>query len=274
MLDTIARKILPIRVRQALGYWSLVQAGRNELLLKAYLWLVHGYNMKNLRLLSNNEASYNYMDCEIIAPRDGIGSFFEVFQKEVYDKILKIEKGNIVIDVGAYVGMFSIKASTLVGLNGLVIAVEPDANNFKYLQDNILRNAHSIIKPVSVALSDRDGIANLYLSKATACHSLIYKQRYRAVCTTTTLDSLLNRLGLSKRIIDFIKIDAEGAEVQVLEGARETLKFTRKVSVATYHELPGGKSEMQRVRDILTNGGFEVIQETGLRGYTYAKKSS
>ena len=265
MLDIVIRKVVPMRIRQDLGCWSLNVVSKSKFLLYPYLWLLHGKVPKNLKLLPNGKASYNYLGYDIVAPRDGIGSFLEVFQDGVYDCILKPKEGDVVIDVGAYVGMFTIKAALQVGKKGMVVACEPSLSNLRYLDKNVEKFDN--VRIVEKAISSRDETRKFYISNATACHSLIYPQDVYYVLTTVTLDELnLER-------VDFIKIDAEGAEMQVLEGATKILEGDVNLAIASYRTGPDGEPEQPKIVAFLKERGFTVITEKGLRGYTYAGKT-
>lgn len=72
-----------------------------------------------------------------------------------------------------------------------------------------------------------------------------------------TLDNILSDLGLSH--IDFIKIDAEGAEVEILKGASHVLSSPNiKLAVAAYHLLPDGRAEFPEVKSYLTQRDFKI----------------
>jgi hypothetical protein len=61
----------------------------------------------------------------------------DVFVKEVYERFYRLREGDVVIDVGAHVGMFTIKAAMSVGEKGKVVAVEPVEENLRLLRKNV-----------------------------------------------------------------------------------------------------------------------------------------
>jgi arginine deiminase len=83
----------------------------------------------------------------------------------------------------------------------------------------------------------------------------------------TTLDKLVNSLGLTK--IDFIKIDAEGSEYEILRGANKVLDITKSVLIETF------ENNRYKCLDYLKNKGFKII-DLGIRHkatrYYFAKK--
>jgi len=190
----------------------------------------------------------------------------EIFQDEVYEKIGSPKEGDIVLDIGAYVGMFTVKASTLVGESGLVVAIEPAENNLSFLRQNTAGRKN--VRIVSKAVSNCVGKAKLYISTASPCHTLIKSHKRYTEVETTTIDALVSQLELPR--VDFIKIDAEGFEYEILKGAESVLSSNNLIlAIGAYHDLPNGGREMPKIVSHLKARGFNVYTK---RGYVYAKK--
>jgi len=85
------------------------------------------------------------------------------------------------------------------------------------------------------------------------------------IVTADTLDNLWTKL-TDRKIIDFLKMDIEGAELEALEGARELLKNTKKVVIAAYHRRDG-KPTSEKVENILTEAGFKTHTDENLHVY-------
>lgn len=266
MLIDILRKIIPIQKRQDIGLWTFRQAGRFKFLTYLYFFLLCGVVPKNLKLLSHNECAVTYYGKEIVSPRDGILAAFEVFQDDVYGTFWKPRKGDIVIDAGAYVGAYAIKAANMVGGKGIVIAIEPEPRNISYLKRNVSQSKN--IKVVESALSDYKGIGTLYISNASPCHTLTFKHSDSVEVEIDTLDNIVAQLKLPH--VDFIKMDIEGANLVALEGAKEVLKRREvKLAIAAYHLQTNGQAELPSIIAFLENLGFEIHER---KGYVYAKK--
>jgi len=165
----------------------------------------------------------------------------------VLDK-LSLKDGQIFIDIGSYVGTWSVWASKQVGSDGKVVAVEPDPINFKMLLINIKKLKNII--PVNVALWSENTTLNLFMSTYPTMHSLTknYKRSYIKV-KCLTLDSLIKSLNLSE--VDALKIDVEGAELEVLKGAKETLKKLKWILVEIHNE-----KLRKKVSTLLKNESF------------------
>jgi FkbM family methyltransferase len=124
------------------------------------------------------------------------------------------------VDVGAALGLFSLDLWRLVGPTGRVIAIEPAESNTKLLARNARLN-RATIEVIQAAASNEDGLREFFLTPSSDSHAfyhhpLIDPSRSVKV-RTLRLDSVIEDA-------DFIKIDVEGAELEVLEGAGQLLK--------------------------------------------------
>ena len=267
MLPNFIRQRIPERVRESLSIALLSQMGKYRWSYWIYSQILcDGYPL-GLKFLPNWEFGYDYKGHLVRVPRDGGIVIRESFQENLYE-YYAIEEGNTVIDVGAYVGTFTLKASMAVGNKGLVVAVEPSSVNMRYCRANC--KGLSNVRFVQKVVTDKGGKAKLYLSDGSACHSLIYPHSHSKEVEAVTIDGLVEELGLSK--VNLIKFDIEGANLMALEGAEKTLERREvKLAVAAYHKQPNGKPELPYVREFLESRGFLVNEE---RGYLYAKRDS
>jgi len=156
--------------------------------------------------------------------------------------------GAVFVDVGANVGGYTVRLGKRFGT---VISIEPNQRAADVLEKNIELNRLANVSVVRAAISDTTGEATLNVpaSGKTTRSSIIesYDGGSSFLVRTTTLDALLG--GYDK--IDLIKIDAEGAEVKVLKGGKQTLRKTLKLVL----EL-GSWSERE-ITEILDGAGFE-----------------
>jgi methyltransferase, FkbM family len=148
-------------------------------------------------------------------------------------------KGWIVLDIGAYVGIYSLWASKLVD-DSFVVAFEPNPLAFRWLINNVKLNNVANIKALLYALGDDIGKQKLYIAgENVEASSLIvnhivnnpsgkYLIAGEYVVPVVTLDYIINRfmkiIGKSTNYIDLTKIDVEGYEMKVLKDAEETLR--------------------------------------------------
>ena len=134
----------------------------------------------------------------------------------------------VLYDVGANVGAYSLIAGKLAGPSGRVIAFEPGYASFKTLCDNIFLNGlQERILPLSIALSNKEGILTLNFSSlesGAAKHSVSegVGSLNALGILSTQLDWAVEHLQLPSPTM--LKIDVDGGELGVLEGAHQTLR--------------------------------------------------
>lgn len=193
-----------------------------------------------------------------------------LFEKEP-DTIRWLEAmppGSTMIDIGANVGMYSIFGAVTRNLQ--VYAFEPESQNYALLNANIAANQLSgKVLAFPLALSDTMQLDKLYLSEFTpggSCHSFAeevgFDLKPRAAAFTqgafaVTLDQLVD--SGSVPVPDFIKLDVDGIEHKVLEGARKTLAHPKVQGLLV--ELNTHLSEHTGVIDMLRALGFTYDEQ-------------
>jgi FkbM family methyltransferase len=155
-----------------------------------------------------------------------------------------IEPDQVVYDVGANIGFFTILCSRLVGPQGKVYAFEPIPENLATLRHNVALNGLSNVVVVDKALSSQTGTAQMFVSPWSAFHSLnvegATKQDNHGAeagemeVQTITLDEFLQGDGV--RAPDLLKIDVEGAELIVVQGMAETLRTAQPLLLVELHD--------------------------------------
>lgn len=197
-----------------------------------------------------------------------LGLLHEQLVGRVYTRLYEPKRGDIVVDAGANIGVFTVLAAKSVGGDGEVIAIEPEKKNLENLSKNIKINGLGNVVVVPKGLLDRGGRKRLYLASSSGGHSLVHDLDKTEEIEVDTLDNILEGLGVSK--VDFLKMDIEGAEIQALDGMKKTLKSSGvNLAIAAYH-LVGGVPAYKTVVPWLGGAGFDVHEEGG---FVYAKKS-
>ncbi len=146
-------------------------------------------------------------------------------REAAFMKILRqeVKEGMTGIDIGANIGYVTLIMAELVGSSGRIYAIEPDPRNFKILSKNIEANGYAnFVFPYQMGISNISGISKFYVSdKSNLCSIIPTKHSKSSIdITVSTLDDFLKDKGFP----DFIKMDIEGHEVEVLEGMYNTLK--------------------------------------------------
>jgi FkbM family methyltransferase len=158
---------------------------------------------------------------------------FETFELAFVKHSLR--PGDVFVDIGANAGIFAVTAARKVGSNGRVYAFEPGDREHQLLRGNVALNHLDNAALFTMAVSNTSGTAQFAISRDGAMNSLRKTnhpgqviQQWQTV-ETITLDEFVARNHVPK--IDFIKIDVEGAEKLVFEGAQKVLSSHRPLTV-------------------------------------------
>ena len=157
----------------------------------------------------------------------------EGFEPEVRQEVERIaSRGVNVVDIGANIGYYSILASRLIGRDKRVFSFEPQASMVSKLRRNIDANDVHNIEVFQYALADKSGTASFNLPQegVEAFGSMHSNGRFKVAKTVEVemhrLDDVLEKLGNPK--IGLVKMDAEGAELLILQGAAKLLASADK----------------------------------------------
>lgn len=133
-----------------------------------------------------------------------------------------IERRSIIVDVGAHLGYYSCLASRATGPRGVVYAVEPFESNVKCLQRNISLNAIKNVVVCQIAASNTSGRRKFHVTHSSDSHGFY---EHPVARTLETIEVAVEPLDLViERRAHVIKIDVEGAEIEVLGGMRQLLE--------------------------------------------------
>ena len=149
----------------------------------------------------------------------------ELDHREMLRRI--VDPGMTIYDVGANIGYYAIMESKLVGNNGRIIAIEPSPDNVTLLQKNLSLNSINNVEVITGAVSDRIGKASFHLSHQSNLNTfhavgsgLKHLSGQSIDVETQTISALSNSFGPP----DLIRMDVEGHEVAVLDGALEDIR--------------------------------------------------
>jgi FkbM family methyltransferase len=171
-------------------------------------------------------------------------------------------RGDIVIDVGAAFGFYSIVASKMVGQDGKVVAIEPQPDSFDMLNKNIKLNKLTNISTLNSAASSKKTTLKLYSSYSTVQERAGQSPQQYIEVRADTLDNLLRQLDLDKA--NWIKVDVEGAELEVLKGAAGILsKGNDLVLFLEVHSADLLRPVLELCRSYGLNVQFEKVYENG-----------
>ena len=233
--------------------WYMLYAGRYGLLHKE-MELLHRSGLR-IRLRPDTD------DLRIVKSN---------FVKKNYTKdFVPITRDSIVVDVGAHIGSFSIMVARSAHR---VLAFEPEPTNYQMLKKNVELNHLENMSIFEMAVSGRSGHQDIYTYQggSSADYSL-YERGITNIkagrILTISVEDIFKREGLSR--IDFLKLDCEGAEHDILRSmSLETASNIIGMAMET-HRVPSAFSIDIPLR--LKELGFEIKMNGG-GGYIYARR--
>jgi FkbM family methyltransferase len=172
-------------------------------------------------------------------------------------------QGDVVFDVGANVGFFTIIAARLVGESGHVYAFEPVPKNVRYVRRNTELNRQQNVTIVDKAVAGRSGRGSLVLASYSGGAALATATRPPDATATIDVELVSIDDAIEGALVPpptLVKIDVEGAELEVLQGMVATLRRHGPTIVC---EIDGGERDAfdekhRACTDFLRSHGYEV----------------
>jgi len=193
----------------------------------------------------------------------------EIWAYRKYDYFgYQVAPGDIVVDIGANIGTFSLYAAKICGASR-VLSFEPFPDNYSMLRKNAEQNHLDSVTCVNQAVAGKRGCRTLGLDPVDCgSHSLVVGSFERTVdVECCTLEDVFERFSLTR--IDYLKMDCEGAEYEILENSTSRLRQINRISMET-HTTSDRKAE--DIETLLRGHGFSTKLFGGSR--LYATRSS
>lgn len=213
------------------------------------------------------ERIVNGSDRMLVCPE--VRSISEEYEPNVWRVLMnEIRKDDTFVDVGAFIGLYSIAVGSRLGSSGRVIAFEPDEDNFSLLVKNIrLNGLEGIVEVRQAAVSEADG-QFWFLKNHSAVGCLCPPGHENGTrVDVVTLDRVF-----SGERIDVLKVDVEGYEEKVLQGAHDLLCSSARrpraifIEVHPYAWTPLGTTSESLIATLSENGyRVETVEGTPIR---------
>lgn len=159
--------------------------------------------------------------------------------------VSRLKKNEIVMDIGANVGYFTLLMAHLVGSAGRVIAFEPVPEVYARLRENLRLNQCDWAQTEQLAIADTDGLGRMRaeIDRALSFTGQLAEDGNLSV-PMTTLDNYMALADLKR--LDLIKIDVEGAEDRLVRGMTKTLEILHPSVLVEIHRDDGQESEIDQ----------------------------
>ncbi len=148
-----------------------------------------------------------------------------------------IEPGSTVIDVGANIGYNTVHAARCTGPRGRVIAVEPTADNLEVLRRNVASSGCANVRIEAVAAGSAAGARDLFVRGDRSAVNSFFAESCYAHVTQVIRVPVLPLDELVDGTASVVKIDVEGAELEVLEGMTRLLAAPHPALIVEWHPL-------------------------------------
>jgi FkbM family methyltransferase len=222
---------------------------------------------KNPFLLKIKISKYDYKAYCPINKDDLIN--MTIREDEIIDQFRPKEK-DIVVDIGAHIGRYTIISSKRIGPNGKVVAIEADPANFEMLNRNVNLNKLTNVTSLNYAVYSNQTKLKLYLpgkqSGFTIYNTIMVnrgKHQGKFIQVNgNTLDNLLEQNKINFATINWIKIDVEGAEFEVLKGAQNVLSKSNDIAILIeIHNSQNGTNLYRPIIEFLNRYNFRIVYE-------------
>ena len=168
---------------------------------------------------------------------DGLAlSIFKIYEPNQTEIVKKyVHEGDIVIDIGAHVGYYTLLMAQLVGENGKVYSFEPDPVNFQLLKKSVEINGFENVVLIQKAVSNITDKVKLFLGDDDSAINRIYDAKLGDAKESIDVESVTidEYFKENDELIDFIKIDSEGSEIKIINGMKQFLSRNQELVMMT-----------------------------------------
>lgn len=195
-----------------------------------------------------------------------------------------VQQGDLVCDVGANIGVYSVQLNKAVGDSGRILAFEPVPITFDVLNHNIKSLGLRNIATYNLAVSDSSGTVQMEIPEYSAGGKNYYQAHIATNPTASTAgvsirSEKLDLLLAGERSPSFIKIDVEGAELSVIRGAENTISSHRPaMMIEIASDIHKSGTDGHEIYEIMSKLGYSVLvliegklkaHAAGMRGLNY-----
>ena len=194
--------------------------------------------------------------------KGGISTLRDIFEYREYSDYFPFYEKVTVVDIGAHYGFFSLFASKNTNPQSVIYAIEPSSKNFAVLKQNLLSNSVANVIPLKKAIGKEKRNGVLY-EGISVNNSLISDYPFltdrgkESKVEITDLLSIMNEYQIEE--IDFLKMDCEGAEYEIIYHTPRAVFERIKVLSLEFHDLKNEAFTGKRLVSKLKENGFAVV---------------
>lgn len=185
----------------------------------------------------------------------------EIYEPDVWHHILnEIQSGDVIADVGASVGLYTIAMAKRTGVEGFVYAFEPDPETVQFLQRNVQLNLiEDRVRVWPAAVTNQSGVVQFLDGRGSESRIIITGTERARPVEAVKLDDAFADVAL-----DILKIDVEGFEEAVLQGGALLLKDNQRAPRAIFIEVhpfawQAIGSSAENILHQLKDSGYKVL---------------
>jgi FkbM family methyltransferase len=197
-------------------------------------WVVRPLYKAKLRWIGRKGLPRNINGTDLIVLLSELYTLPETYEPDVWASVMaEVHEGNIVADVGAHIGLYTLAFARRVGAQGHVYAFEPDPETVRLLRRGIdLNGAGGATTVLPYAVGEREQTVRFATGRQSESHVATVSGEHGVDIDTVTLDKVLSEVRL-----DLLQIDVEGYKAHVLRGARQILTDPKQCPSAIFIEV-------------------------------------
>ena len=191
--------------------------------------------------------------------------------QEYSDDDFPINNDDVIIDVGAHIGLFALFASQFCK-NGKIFCYEPIKENYKILIENIEMNQIQNIFPNNLAVTKETSRVKIFLNDDQSGHSMFIQNKNFVEVDSKSLSDIFIDNGIKE--CDFLKLDCEGAEYEIIESLPSDLFTKINKTAIEYHMVDTKPELLEQLINKFKQFSFSVHTRSLFAdiGFLFAKK--
>lgn len=184
-----------------------------------------------------------------------------------------IKSDDIIIDIGAHIGLFTVYASQFCE-RGKIFAIEPKKENYDLLLVNIKENNLKQVKAYNCAVSQSNTFVKLYINEDDSGHSLYHLSEKYVKVESITLQKILEDSDITN--CNLLKLDCEGAEYEILKSLPTSCFEKIEKIIMEYHMADSQPELIEELKKNLMEQNYKINVSNPIQGMgiLYAIKNS